>query len=333
VSLQNPSENRRVGPLTLGGLALVFGSAAALPSHAAERCRLEVTGAEAPGWRDAVDSLDASAAEASDCAVIGLSVANDIAHLRFETKDGRVAKRELRHPSELAPTLDALLVTGLPAQPEPEPGLAHESRLAPPHPRAARLRRGAIVDESDSVLRTSRGDALTAAFGLQLGVRGGQGGLVSAVIHGQVTMDRSRWEMGVWGALEPEYASNRASRPVVVDMAPDEVRAVEPIGPDGPVSAGVVGIMVGRRVPFSHLDVIFGARLGVAAIRRFDNAADGAEVRVGAGTDLVFPRASTLHFRMGIGGEVVPNDMDRPDPGPLPSWALCARLGIEVGGP
>jgi hypothetical protein len=333
VSLQTPSENRRVGPLSLGGLALVFGSAAALPCHAAERCRLEVTGAEARGWRDAVDSLDAGAAEASDCAVIGLTVADDIAHLRFETKDGRVAERELRHPSELAPTLDALLVTGLPSQPEGVNDLARESPLTPSRAPLPPRRRAAIVDESDTVIRTSRADTLTAAFGLQLGVRGGEGGLVSAVIHGQVTMDRSRWEIGVWGALEPEYASDRASRPAVVDMAPDEVRAVEPVRPVGPVSAGVVGVMVGRRVPFSHLDVIFGARVGVAAIRRFDSANDGAEIRVGAGTDLVFPRASTLHFRTGIGAEVVPNEMNRPEPGPLPRWALFARLGIEVGGP
>lgn len=346
MSPPSPSENRRVGPLSLGGLALVFGSAAAFPCHGAERCNLEVTGKAAPAWRDAIRSLDVGASDASDCAVIRLTVGGDIAHLTFETNDGRVAARELRHPSELAPTLDALLVTGLPPKPEPAPEPTPEPTLEPaskprPAPSAPLVpRRGpAVVAENDRTPRAPRADALTAAFSLQLGVRGGAGGLMSPVIHGQVTMDRSRWEIGVWGALEPDYGSfgpgqMSDSQPAIVqvDMPPADDRPVEPRGPVGQGSAGVVGIAVGRRVPFTHLDVIFGARVGVAAIRRSDSTDDGAELRVGTGVDLVFPRASTLRFRTGVAAEVVPNDLNRFGTGPVPWWALSARLGFEVGG-
>jgi hypothetical protein len=342
VSLENPSVNRCVGPLSLGGLAFVLGSAAALPCHATGRCQLEVTGTANPAWRDAIGSVDVRSGEASDCALIRLFVDSDMARLTFETNDGRIAERELRHPSELVPTLDALLITGLPAEAEPEANTREEPvakvRPAPARPRPIPRRGSAIVAENDGATRTPGADALTAAFSLQLGARGGADGLMSAVIHGQVTMDRNRWEIGVWGAFEPEYGSiagdTRATEPAIVqvEMPPGETRRVEPLGPPGQASAGVVGVMVGRRVPFAHLDMILGARVGVAAIRHFDGADDGAEVRVGSGADLVFPRRSTLRFRTGVGAEVVPDGVNRAGAGPMPWWAFVARLGIEVGG-
>jgi hypothetical protein len=338
-----------VGPLSLGGLALVFGSAAALPCHAAGHCDLEVTGADTPAWRDAIGALDLDATDATDCAVIRLTVGGDISRLTFETNDGRVAERELRHPSELTPTLDALLVTGLPAapepepepepKPEPEPELEPEPRPAP-SPRPVAPRRGHLIDaEDDGATRMLRPDALTAAFSLQLGVRGGAGGLMSPVVYGQVTMDRSRWEIGVWGALEPEYGSfgqdrmsESAPPDVRIDMPPMEARSAEPLGPVARASAGVVGVAVGRRLPFTHLDLVLGGRVGVAAVRHFDQSNDAAEIRVGASSDLVFPRASTLRFRTGTGAELVPSELKRTGPRSVPSWALFARLGIEVGG-
>jgi hypothetical protein len=352
VSFETPSRNRCVGPLTLGGLALMLGSAAALPCHAAGRCHLEVTGTSNPAWRDAIGSVDARSTDAGDCALIRLSVAGETARLTFETNDGRVAERELRHPSELTPTLDALLVTGLPPETETETETEFDAesatdtetdavsmvRPATSRPLRAPRRGAAIVTEADTATRTPGADALTAAFSLQLGARGGADGLMSAVIHGQVTMDRSRWEIGVWGAFEPEYGplagDAKASEPAIVQMAmpPSENRLVEPVGPPGPASAGVVGVTVGRRVPFTHLDVIVGARVGVAAIRHFGGADDGAEIRVGSGADFVFPRASTLRFRTGLGAEVVPDGVNRAGAGPMPWWALVARLGIEVGG-
>jgi hypothetical protein len=340
VSLGNALDKRRPDPLTLGGLAFAFGSAAALPCHAALPCALSVTGPATPAWLDAVDSLDLRAAENSDCAAIRLTLGKDASHLVFETNDGRSAERDLHDPSELAPTLSALLVTGVPASPEPEPEPEEPDSEPDPPPltRPVPQRATDVDDDREHSPSSSGADMLTAAFSLQLGARGGAGGLVSPVVYGQVVMDRSRWEIGVWGALEPQYESpgrigtgdTRAVDPMPMPV-PNGQRAIEPLPPE-PASAAAVGVMVGRQVAFTHLDVVFGGRVGVAALHHFDGSPDGAELRVGTGVDFVFPRTSTLHFRTGLGAELVPGGLDRSGPGSVPWWAFAARLGFEVGG-
>jgi hypothetical protein len=338
VSSRRASYRQHRGPLTLGGLTLALGTAATLPCRAAGTCALEVTGPDTPAWREAVGSLDLRAADDSDCATIRLALGDETSRLTFVTNDGRTAERNLREPSELAPTLEALLVTGTPSpspQPEPEPEPEPEPAAAPPRRSRSPLPSPDLDDSTPSLPVAPAIDALTAAFTLQLGVRGGASGLVSPVIYGAVTMDRSRWEIGVWGALEPEYgafgASESAPSEVDAPMAQGELRPVS-VPPRGNASAGAVGVMVGRRFPFTHLDVVLGGRVGVAALRHDDGSDDGAELRTGASLELVFPRRSTLRFRTGLGAEVVPNDLSRSSAAAVPWWALSGRLGIEVGG-
>ncbi len=335
MSSPEASHRNQRGPLTLGGLTLVLGTAATLPCRAAGTCALEVTGPDTPAWREAVGSLDLRAADDSDCATIRLALGDDTSRLTFVTNDGRTAERDLREPSELAPTLEALLVTGTPSSPEREREPEPRPASTPPPPAPSRLRPPTLDASNPPALAAPALDALTAAFTLQLGVRGGAGGLASPLLHGAVTMDRSRWEIGVWGALEPDYGAfgSDASAPAEVQapMAPGEIRA-EPVPQRGNASAGAVGVMVGRRFPFTHLDVVLGARLGVAALRHYDGSDDGAELRTGTALDLVFPRRSTLRFRTGLGAELVPNDLRRSSAAAVPWWALSGRLGIEVGG-
>jgi hypothetical protein len=335
VSSRKRSHRKHPGPLTLGGLAFSLGTAATLPSRAATSCDLEVTGPDTPAWREAVGSLDLRASDDSDCGTIRLTLGAEASRLTFVTKDGRIAERELREPSELAPTLEALLVTGEAARPEPAP------EPEPDRPRPARReslapQRPVEVDALNRPVPTAPTlDTLTAAFTVALGVRGGAGGLVSPVVYGAVTMDRNRWEIGVWGALEPHYAGVGGDATAPVELtAPEPQTTVRPqrVGPPEPGSAAAVGVMCGRRFPFTHLDLVLGARLGVAAVRRFDGWNDGTEVRVGTGADLVFPRASTVRFRTGFGAEVVPNELGRSGTATVPSWALVARVGVEVGG-
>jgi hypothetical protein len=59
---------------------------------------------------------------------------------------------------------------------------------------------------------------------------------------------------------------------------------------------------------------------------------DDAEVRVGAGLRLVFPRTATLRFRTTLGADLMPTDLQRTSAVLVPWWALSGTLGVELGG-
>ncbi len=330
------SLRKRRPPVALAGTLGLLGGAVALPCAAAERCVVEVTGARNPDWDRAVASLELDRGDADDCRAIRLELGSDTSRLTFLTKDGRSAERELVEPSELAPTVDALLVTGAPSSAEGDPPPREETppRLTPDADPRRPPGLDAGVQPSHRAGEETTGPLFV--FGLELGARGGGGGLIGPLFAGTGGVAFSRWELGVWGSFEPAYGWAGSSESVPTDVqAPDPT--VDPAArpepqPEPEGSAIAAGISAGRRWAFSHLDLIGGARLGVAALQNDIGGRQGAEVRTGVAMRLVFPRRSTVRFRTGLALDVVPNDLGRSNEANVPWWALAGTLGVEIGG-
>jgi hypothetical protein len=324
----NPRKTR----LAPGALLVLFGGALARPCGAADACSLEVTGKPTPEWDRAVGSLDLEAG--GDCAAIRLALGSESTLLTFVTSDGRRAERELHEPSELRPTLDALRVTGVPAEPSAEASTPVEAP-APAPVTIALVRMPARDTGVDRRSDASSSEKVRTALSLELGVRGGGNALVSPLLLVGGSVRVSRMELGVWGALEPVYGSlgGQETKPAdeIAIVAPGERRPLLP-QPVPEASAVAAGILAGKRWRYKHFDLFGAGRLGVAALMNMADGRDRAEVRLGAIVGLVFPPRKILHFRSGLALDVVPNELFRNDDANVPAWALSGTLGVEVGG-
>lgn len=321
---------RALAPLlTLLVVTVAAAGAAAAP------CDLEVTGARTPDWDEAVGDLALDRTGSGDCAVLRLHVGEEMARLTFVTKDGRSAERELHSPSELAPTVDALLVTGAPSGERAEaapiateaPAATFELATGRPPPTLDRVEPSRATNDA--------GSDVFVTFGVELGVRGGSG-LVGPMLGPTASVTLRPWELGVWGSYEPSYTrfatKDSAPADAPASDAPSESPPPMPPPPPPKGSALGAGIFVGRRLPFSHLDMVAFGRLGVAALRAEDTTRQSAEARIGAGLRLVFPRTAALRFRVTLGGDLMPTDLRRPSSVAVPWWAFSGTLGVEAGG-
>ncbi|MFO0762235.1 MAG: hypothetical protein U0359_37695 [Byssovorax sp.] len=147
----------------LGGLAALVWAARA---GAAEGCAIHLLPDDAgPAWRAAVTEAAkrlGGREAAGDCRAVEVIVGTDgTATLAFVTTDGRGAARTLETPADLAPVLDALLVTialpGPPAAPPASPVAPPETpspardSSPPPVPRPAWAAPGRMAGAAPSV--------------------------------------------------------------------------------------------------------------------------------------------------------------------------------------
>src|SRR5690606_20804220 len=123
---RNPQQPVKLAHASDGYPAMALGLINALPrsslalstawfvSHAslAAPCPITISGLASPEWLRAVAAVGELDAD-GDCASIALAVDADGALLSFTTRDGRVAHRQLTHPSELGATVDALTTVPL----------------------------------------------------------------------------------------------------------------------------------------------------------------------------------------------------------------------------
>jgi hypothetical protein len=281
-------------------------------------CEVVVSGGDATAWQSAIDELDQSSSDESDCAEVTLSVEARSALLVFKTSDGRTTERVLSDPSELVPTVQALRVT-VPARetPEPKPEEATEPKVTPA-PRKKPMRDSAPQVRPTAPATT---DSRTI-FGFGLGARGGAGALMSPVLRGYGSILLDRWELALVGGYDPRYHS-----------------VAEPPRPTKG-SATVIGIGVGRYEPVGSFALTTGGRVFLAVLENEDESHDeegAAEVRTGAYLGLVFPRLAKTRFRADFSAEIVPQNMEATyqfddKTSFTPWWAVGWSVGVEMGG-
>jgi hypothetical protein len=341
VRLFHASPRRETRIAVLAGFSLAA-SFAASPCRADE-CKVEVEGAMTLPWRDALEALAPVATGHGDCARIRLALANDAARLTFVTTDGRSAERELQHPSELGPTVEALLVAGVRKEATDEPAPSSTIVATPPTvptSESAPLQSSErLEDKVDDAASRSGGSARAstgAHFGLGLGFRTEAEGLSRPVLAGSGVLAAGGLELGIWGAYEFKYfALGGADEPGLpeqgstADQSPSDPAASEP---DRKSSAVVAGISVGHRVALRYTSLIGSGRLGVAALQHPEADRRQAEFRVGAGLGATFPPRARLRLRADLTADVVPYDVSSNDATTTLWWALGGLLGIEVGG-
>jgi hypothetical protein len=306
--------SQRALRLALAGFALAAGVAAPTAASAAEGCRIELDGDDAPVWRDAVAELRAALAAPGlpdDCGSVVIDVRGEGALLTFTASDGRATARELEYPFELVPTVQALCATTRPPpKAEVRTDAASEPRPPSPPPESDR---GAT---SGRVLSSPY--AMSPLFGAHVGFRSGADDLVSPIvgITGALLLDR--WELGLLGRYEAHYVDNGGDND------------------DRPESSGAaLGLTAGRREPAGAFDLRAGASVLIAALYEENAGKNGrAEVRLGAYGGGVWPRRSALRLRFDLGAELVPYNVGQSErnaagSSSLPWWALTVAAGAE----
>lgn len=299
--------------------ALFVGLAATTANAAGTPCHVSVMPSGNPAWEQAARDVEAKLAARSrpgDCGSAVVEVQGGGARLVFTTSDGRRAVRQLARPAELAPTLEALLVTGSIATPE-EPG-AHPAPLPTP------IRDRAPARPAPSHVAPAQHAAVH--FGASAGARVGTHSLVTPVLDAFGSLSLERWELGVFGQWEMGYHE-------LVNEADPRQRS----------SGLAAGISVGRREPLGgSVSLLGGAQLGLAALDEevveHNPTQSRAEGRLGAYVGAVVPRRGETHFRAELVGEIVPNHIGQtPESSTgqplMPWWATTLTVGVELGRP
>jgi hypothetical protein len=209
------------------------------------------------------------------------------------------------------PTVVAL---GIGGASEISTSVREDVTLAPPSAADA----GSVSDSPPSQPAAAPDEA-RAIFAVLAGARGGAGRLVSPVFGGAAAIAPGRWELGLNLALELQYFDLQLS------------------DPDGPSSAASLGVTVGRREPFTDVELLYGVRGMVAALndesQRDSGVRGGAEIRVGAYLGGVWPRQWSSRFRADLVLDVVPHQSLGDIGKPVTPWlALSALIGVEFGG-
>jgi hypothetical protein len=256
---------------------------------------------------------------AGDCADVVLEVEGEVATLTFTTTDGRRAVRVLHDPAELAPILDALLVT-LPERPAPSSG-PQGGRIAPERPPLNPAKVGAPPPPTPI-------HALVSA--LVGGRLAGPGTFIAPTVNLGAGVGLSRWEFEVTAQWSPTYAL----------LADDQS------GPAGLASIGA-GLAAGRRTPLGRdVALVTGVTLSAAAEHEGWHTADPAtgntlhqdtdrgQALVGAYAATVFPTSGRTRFRSSLAADVDAThlgDNGAPVRGvpALPWWGLTLALGVE----
>ncbi len=295
--------------------ALVWTTAAS----AEVACPVRVVSPGAPRWEAAAKDAEARTIRAAetphDCQSIEVTVlADGTARLEFTTTDGRRAERQLQNPEELAPAVEALLVT---AAPQPPSSLPVEAK-APPviHELEAK--------ESTQAERPAPHARPHLVVGGAAGTRFtfGHKYLAPAVsLRASGVFDR--WELGIFGEWDPLFKRLSGATPVGFVM-----------------SALVVGALFGRRERAGHFEVSYGVDLAVASVASSADAAqassvDASQQRVGLYVGGRYPRDGTTRFMLDVLSDAALSGLRGPATAaaglpPIPRYGVALSLGVET---
>lgn len=265
----------RCWPVALATMAAL---AATVPARADLPCAVRLTPPDQAEWRAALDQAGVGAHKGplADCRSIHVAVLPDnTAVLEFITTDGRVATRHVEGPAELAPAIEALLVTVSPSPatpPPPAPATAAPPPAVPDNDKA----RHAPTPLTHLVLDAGVGGRITLAHKY-----------AALAVSLQAAAVISSWEFGVFGEWDP------VSTPLAA--APPSGFALSMLD---------VGAMLGRREHVGRFEVACGVDWGIAAIAETasanavvaDRTVDGSQQRFGGYVGLRFPRDSSTRF-------------------------------------
>jgi hypothetical protein len=279
-----------------------------------------------PAWGDALREARARLARLGphhDCRAVEIVVGLDGgATLSFLTTDGRGTARALETPSDLMPTLEALLVTLPPGEPAAAASVFPSASASPDRPPSAPPAPAAPdVDRRASTLNI-----------LASAVTGGR------VAWGPVTYTTpsfafrpsvalGRWEIGVFAEHSPVYHAVKAATPEGFSL-----------------SSFGTGMFLGRRERVSAFNLGYGMTLGVSGMSEeatstpgstTSRAVDAAQPRVGGYGKGSYP--ATWPVRLAVEADLdtalgrlrSATTKERDLPG-LPRVAFALSLGVEV---
>lgn len=316
-------------------LATSLAAGAEVRAAAPEVCAVRLASEDdGRGWKSAVSDAEARVralpAEAQDCRTIEVHVAIDGAVVVFTTRDGRQAVRHVATPAELAPTIEALLVTTPPpAIGEPPPvtkAAPAETAGAPAKPPL--LRQSAGAEARHGVPRVAGHRVETRAFGIvEAGGRiAAPGRFLSPALTLGAHVALDRWELGVDLTWEPIYGTALAAPPGFQMLAT------------------VIGVGIGRREPLGRgFELSAMGRAGIALVHeeREGELESGepqgsrAQMRLGASASLIYAKEAPFRVRATLAGDYVPTKLGggrSVDPllPTLPSWGTTLSVGLEA---
>ena len=297
-------------------LSLLVAVLAAWPAvaGAAQPCEIDVVPDGAGAWQSAASELEETLAREpgdGDCGRVLVDLSGENALVTFGTRDGRYTQRELRDPSELAPTIKALRVTYLAAEPDAPQHPASDDESPPTiaaPPEIALVRRSAPLAQPTS-----------AIYGLQVGMRGGDR-LVTPTIELFVLLGSDGWDYGLFLRTEAYYRNTDES-------------AKQPH-----TTGGSFGLTVGRRIPFGALALVAGGSIGLAGYYQENLDLERGEGRLGAYVGVVTPRRTRTRLRATLASELAmthlgASERDRSGTLLMPWHAVMLSLAVEYGGP
>jgi hypothetical protein len=297
--------------VALTALALGTAGRAAAEETRGGGCPVSVNPEDPPGeWRSAVAAIQARLGlpgRDTDCRAVAIVVEHDGAIVIFTTRDGRQALRRLDSPDELAPILDALLVTLQPRAPSsgiarlPEARASSTTAGLEQQPVAVGPRAVAVFLGSTAGGRLSAPGAFASP---SLGVR------VGAVVGSM--------ELAAFGLWDPAHLLMAGATPPRFSMSRYDA-----------------GVLVGRRVPVGAASIAFGATASVALVTEsVEEDAFAEEPLLGLYTAVLWPRRSSIRGRaeLSADGAVTrvgsARRIDNTLPA-LPWWSAAASAGVE----
>jgi hypothetical protein len=295
----------RISPLVVAG---TFG-AAILAAPTAKSCELRVVSSHADAaWDQAVsEARSVLSSRAGDCELAGLQIDEGAAVLTYATVDGRQARRTVSAPSELLPTLEALLVP-LPALEAPAPSVQrsaaeNERADAIPPPPAPNL-------------------FLSALLGARMLV---PDGFASLNLTFGATLAIEKWELGVTAQWDPKYYHTDDD-----DRPNAQLRSIS------------AGVAVGRRARLRSAVLAGGATVSASILHEEWSATSGVpterenergQALAGLYASWIYPAKVTTHCRATVFGDVDATHLggSRTVPGDpyLPWWSLTFAVGVE----
>lgn len=296
---------------------------ASLP--AAASCPLDLVPVDAPAaWKSAAQGAAQrlAASDGHDCGSVEVAVRpTGGALVTFITTDGRRAVRALLAPEELAPTLDALLVTLPPDAPAPEPVTP-----APAPPVDAAVRVEPRPAPPPATRPATASPEVHFLLGGAAGVRLGFGGAYAspdAALRASGTF--GAWELGAIAEYAPYYAYLPGGTPSGFWLW-----------------SFIAGVQAGRRESVGNWNLGYGLGFGVASVHEEANETDGSgkvadygQPRTAAYLRLSFPRRARFRGVVDLTldavlGSVKKRATVRSDVPDLPRFGAALNLGIEA---
>ncbi len=307
----NPANCRLTALLVAGALSV---TARVL---AADACPLRVDPATPPlRWSGAVQgaSTRLRALEAPhDCGAVSLTIGGD-GHgtLRFRTLDGRDALRRLENPSDLEPSLDALLVTR-PVPSAPLAGPDKEKSVALAAPRS----------DKPSV---SVPNHVVVAGAIGARVAAGPGAYIAPTFTARADSLVGPWDLGVFVDVAPSYHP--------FDTAPDGFT----------LTSYSLGLLFGRREPVGGITLAYAALLAMHRIEESANSnpqlissrsIDAIQPRVGVLAQAIVPVREALAVVVGLQADAAvakfrdPGTAERELPN-FTRYGFSVTVGVEA---